>query len=72
MITKPLIQIKDTEVKDIFKHIYSEADGRQKELLTEAPSVKNIDDQAFKLYWTGAALRLYTKYNGTLYYLQFT
>ena len=72
MIEKPLVQIKDTEVRDIFKHIYSEADGRQKELLTETPSLKNIDNQAFKLYWTGAALRLYTRHKNILYYLEFT
>lgn len=72
MLEKPLLQIKDQETQEIFKHIFTEADGRQKELLTETPSVKNVDERALKLYWTGAALRLYTKYNGTLYYIQFS
>jgi hypothetical protein len=72
MIDKPLTQVKDIELVNVFKHIFTEADGRQKDLLTEAPSVSNIDEKTLKLYHTGAALRLYTKYEGTLYYLQFT
>lgn len=72
MIDKPLNQVKDIELTNILKHIFTEADGRQKDLLTETPSEVNVDERALKLYHTGAALRLYTKYNGTLYYLQFT
>jgi len=72
MIEKPLTQVKDIELVNVFKHIFTEADGRQKDLLTETPSVSNIDEKSLKLYYTGAALRLYTKYEGTLYYLQFT
>ena len=71
MLEKPLT-IKDTETRELFRHVFSEADGRQKDLLVETPSAKNIDNLAFKLYWTGAALRLYTKYENSLYYLEFT
>ena len=72
MIDKPLTQVKDIELVNVFKHIFTEADGRQKDLLTEAPSEINLDEKCLKLYYTGTALRLYTKYEGTLYYLQFT
>lgn len=72
MTEKPLNSVKDVELVNVFKHIFTEAEGRQKELLTEAPSEINVDEKSFKLYHTGSALRLYTKYEGTLYYLQFT
>ena len=72
MIEKPLTLITNSETKDIFKHIYLEAEGRQKEWSEETPTAKTIDERAFKLHWTGTALRLYTKYDGNLYYLEFT
>ena len=71
MIEKPLT-IKDTETRELFRHVFSEADGRQKELLSETPSVKNIDERQFKLYLSGTTLQLHTKYEGNLYYIDFT
>ncbi len=72
MLEKPLNQIQDQEVVSIFKHIFTEADGRQKDLLTDTPSVNNVDEKVLKLYNTGSAIRAYTKINGSLYYVQFT
>jgi len=72
MIEKPLLTIKDNETKEVLKHIFTEAEGRQKDLLSDTPNAKTVDEKAFKLYWTGTALRLYTKYSGSLYYLEFT
>ncbi len=71
MIEKPL-QTKDPEMVNLFRHIFTEAEGRQKDLLTDTPAVTNVDEKEFKLYYTGTKLRLYTKYEDTLYYLEFT
>jgi len=72
MIEKPLFLVKDDTIREVFKHIYSEAEGRKKDWQEKTPTAKDIDERAFKLHWTGTELRLYTKYSGLLYYLSFT
>lgn len=72
MIEKPLQQIKDPEMVTVLRHIFTEADGRQKTLLTEIPTAQNVDEKEFKLYDDGVDLFLYTKKDGVLKYIKFT
>lgn len=72
MIEKPLNQIRDSEVRDILQHIFTRGEDKQLDLLTETPSLSNVDERSRKLYVSGVTLRLYTRYNDELYYFNFT
>lgn len=64
--------IKDNEIDRSFRRVEENAQDKQFDVSTSALATTNVGEKEFKLYYTGSELRLYTKYNGTLYYVVFT
>ena len=64
---------QDEKKADSFAQFVMEnSQDEQHTELTDTPGVSDFKERQFKLYVSGSTLRLYTRYEDALYYINFT